>query len=386
MIMYICICLSLLLSLISMPLIIKFCKKFSLYDYQNSRKIHSGDIPRLGGVGIVLSFLISVVIYFKMSKDIDIVNHLPILIATTIIFLFALLDDLLDLPAVLKLIVQLIAVSIVCFNGYNFKQVFGLELPKIIRVILTFGWILGLVNAYNLIDGLDGLCGNLSITTIITLGILFSFSGNEETGLCFILAGSIFGFLCFNKPPAKLFMGDGGSQFLGFMIATIPLYTSSDVFEHNKFIIMLVLTSIPVFDTIAAIWRRLRDRKPLMTGDRSHLHHKLLNLEYSKKSVLVLITFIQILLCVSVIISYFLGESKGQALLFETIAFMILFFSIVHYSNRRKCKEQNNQEKLSDNGDTNQKDNNNSNGIAETAESSANKLNNIGGGYIISFQ
>ena len=126
MIMYICICLSLLLSLISMPLIIKFCKKFSLYDYQNSRKIHSGDIPRLGGVGIVLSFLISVVIYFIMSKDIDIVNHLPILIATTIIFLFALLDDLLDLPAVLKLIVQLIAVSIVCFNGYNFKQVFGL--------------------------------------------------------------------------------------------------------------------------------------------------------------------------------------------------------------------------------------------------------------------
>ena len=85
-------------------------------------------------------------------------------------------------------------------------------------------------------------------------------------------------------------------------------------------------------------------------------------------------------MCVSVIISYFLGESKGQALLFETIAFMILFFSIVHYSNRRKCKEQNNQEKLSDNGDTKPKDNNNSNVIAETAESSANKLNNMGGG------
>ena len=131
-------------------------------------------------------------------------------------------------------------------------------------------------------------------------------------------------------------MGDNGSQFLGFMIATIPLYTSSDVFEHNKFLIMVVLTSFPVFDTIAAIWRRLRDKKPIMSPDRSHLHHKLLNLGYSSKQVLILILCLQILICASVIISFFLGETKGQALLFETLAFMILFFSIIHYSNRKK--------------------------------------------------
>ena len=336
MIMYINIGLSIVLSLISMPLIIKFCKKFSLYDYQSARKIHSGNIPRLGGIGIVISFLISAIIFLLVSKDISASKSLPILISTTIIFLFAILDDLLNLPAIVKLIVQLIAVSIVCFNGYRFTQIFGFKLPTVVSFILTFGWILGLVNAYNLIDGLDGLCGTLSITVVFTLGILFSISNNSEAGICFILCGSIFGFLCYNWPPAKLFMGDNGSQFLGFMIATIPLYTSSDVFEHNKFLIMVVLTSFPVFDTIAAIWRRLRDKKPIMSPDRSHLHHKLLNLGYSSKQVLILIFCLQILICASVIISFFLGETKGQALLFETLAFMILFFSIIHYSNRKK--------------------------------------------------
>lgn len=341
MIMVVFVGLSVLLSLISMPLIIKFCRKFSLYDYHNARKIHSGNLVRLGGVGIFASFLISVILFFLFSKNITVSKHFPILIAMVIVFLFAILDDLLNLPPIVKLIAQLVAVSVVCFNGYRFTQIFGFQLPKIVSFVLTFGWILGLINAYNLIDGLDGLCGMLSITTVITLGILFSFSnsGTEEMGLSFILAGSVLGFLIFNWPPAKIIMGDGGSQFLGFMIATIPLYTSSDVFEHNKFLMMLVLTSFPVFDTIAAIWRRLRDKKPIMTGDRFHLHHKLLNLGYSVKATLLLISCLQILLCGSVIVSFFLGESKGQALLLESLAFMILFFSIIHYSNRNKQKE-----------------------------------------------
>ena len=333
--MYIFIGLSIVLSLISMPIIIAFCKKFSLYDYQSARKIHSGNIPRLGGIGIVISFFISIFSFLLISKDISVTQHLPILIAGLIVFVFAIVDDLLNLPAIIKLIVQLIAVSIVTFNGYRFTQILGWHLPTIVSFILTFGWILGVINAYNLIDGLDGLCGSLSITAVITLGILYHLSGNAESAICFILAGAIFGFLVFNWPPAKLFMGDNGSQFLGFMIATIPLYTSSDVFEYNKFLIMIVLTAFPVFDTIAAIWRRLRDKKPIMSPDRSHLHHKLLNLGYSKQNALYLIAFLQVLLCASVIISYFLGTKKGSAILAESLAFMIIFFSIIHYTNRR---------------------------------------------------
>ena len=323
-----------ILSLASMPLIIRLCKKFSLYDYQSSRKIHSGNIPRLGGVGIFLAFIISACAYIFINKVDNFNQILPIIIAGTIVFAFALLDDLLNLPALAKLIVQLIAVSIVVFNGFRFKQIFSWTLPTPVSLILTFGWILGVINAYNLIDGLDGLCGSFSISTIITLGVLYTLTGNPEAILCFILAASIFGFLCFNWPPAKLFMGDAGSQFLGFMISVFPLFSSDSVFEFNKFLIMIVITAFPVFDTIAAIWRRIRDKHPIMSPDRSHLHHKLLNMGYSKKSALYLLCFLQILLCGSVIISYFLGAKRGMALLLESTAFVTLFFSFVHYPNR----------------------------------------------------
>lgn len=326
--------LSIILSLISMPLIIHFCNKFKLYDYHDARKVHSGNISRLGGVGIASSFIISAALYLVFSAQLSVTRSLPILIAGFIIFVFGLLDDVLTLSAILKLIVQLAAAGLVTFNGYRFTQVFGWILPTPVSYILTFGWIVGVINAYNLIDGLDGLCGTLSFTAVVTLGVLYSLSSNLEAGLCFILAGAIFGFLCFNWPPAKLFMGDDGSQFLGFMVATIPLYSSSDIFEYNKFLIMLILTAFPVFDTVAAIWRRIRDKRPIMSPDKSHLHHKLLNIGYTKQQALKLIVFIQLLLCTMVILSFFIGKLKGTAMLLEAFIFMVIFFSVIHYTNR----------------------------------------------------
>ena len=326
--------LSIVFSLISMPIIIHFCNKHSIYDYHDARKVHTGNISRLGGVGIFFAFIIPTIIYLFINSQLSVTKTLPLLIAGLIIFVFGIIDDVCTLRAWLKLIVQLTATAIVTFNGYRFTQIFGWTLPLPISFILTFGWVLGVINAYNLIDGLDGLCGVLSITTVCTLGVLYLLSNNLEAGICFILGGAIFGFLCFNWPPAKLFMGDDGSQFLGFMIAIIPLYTSSDIFEYNKFLIMLILTAFPVFDTIAAIWRRLRDKKPIMSPDRSHLHHKLLNIGYTKRQALRLITFIQVLLCGMVILSFFIGKLKGTAMLLEGFIFMIIFFSVIHYTNR----------------------------------------------------
>ncbi len=326
--------LSIVLSLVSMPIIIHFCNKHNLYDYQDARKVHTGNISRLGGVGIAFAFTISAALYLIFNQQLSTMKSLPILIAGLIIFVFGLVDDILTLPAIVKLIVQLAASALVTFNGYRFTQIFGWVLPIPISYILTFGWIVGVINAYNLIDGLDGLCGSLSFSAVVTLGVLYSLSSNMEAGLCFILGGAIFGFLCFNWPPAKLFMGDDGSQFLGFMVATIPLYSSSDIFEYNKFLIMIILTAFPVFDTIAAIWRRLRDKRPIMSPDKFHLHHKLLNMGYTKRQVLRLIVFIQILLCTMVILSFFIGKLKGTAMLLEGFIFMIIFFSVIHYTNR----------------------------------------------------
>lgn len=332
--MYLYIGLSLVLSIIFIPLIIKFCKKFNLYDYQSARKIHSGNIPRLGGIGIFLAFFISAALYLHFSEAISLKASLPILIAGLIIFVFGLLDDLKNMPAIAKLIVQLAATALVTLNGFRFTHIGAWELPTILSFALTFGWVLGVINAYNLIDGMDALCGSLSFTGITTLGILYYLSNNPESGLCFILAAAILGFLVYNWPPAKIFMGDNGSQFLGFMIATIPLYSSGDVFEYNKFMIMIVITSFPVFDTIAAIWRRIRDHRPIMSPDKAHLHHKLLNMGYTQKQALFLIIGIQIILCCAVILSYFLGTAKGAVLLIESFVFMLILFSIIHYTNR----------------------------------------------------
>lgn len=332
--MYWFVALSFIISTIMMPLIIKFCKKFSLYDYQSARKIHSGNIPRMGGVGIGLAFFVSAALYLYFSESISFWDSLPILVAGLIIFVFGLLDDIKNLRAIVKLIVQLAATALVTFNGYRFTHIGAWQLPTVLSYALTFGWVLGVINAYNLIDGMDALCGSLSFTTVTTLGILYALSNNYEAVLCFILAASILGFLIFNWPPAKLFMGDNGSQFLGFMIATIPLYSSGDIFEYNKFMIMIVLTAFPVFDTIAAIWRRLRDHRSIMSPDKAHLHHKLLNMGYTQKQALFLIAGIQTLLCCAVILSYFLGTTKGAALLIESFVFMVILFAIIHYTNR----------------------------------------------------
>lgn len=326
--------LSFILCVVMIPVIMRVCNRYKLYDPVNARKIHSGNIPRLGGVAIVLSFLIGCIIYSCVFKGINFIDILPLLGAGLLIFLFGFLDDIFDLHAVFKLIVQLAATGIVIAGGYHFRQIGMWKLPPVAGYILTFFWVLGIINAYNLIDGLDGLCGGLSFLTIMTIGGVFYNGGNVSAVICFFMAASIFGFLVYNWPPAKIFMGDCGSQFLGFMIAVLPLCSSDENFEYNKFFMMIVIVAIPMMDTIAAIWRRIRDHKPIMSADRAHLHHKLLNLGYTKKQALFLLLGIQVLLCLTVCLAAYMQRSKGTILLFVAYIFMVFFFSWIHFTNR----------------------------------------------------
>jgi UDP-GlcNAc:undecaprenyl-phosphate/decaprenyl-phosphate GlcNAc-1-phosphate transferase len=332
--MWFSIAFSFILSVSLIPIIIKICAHYKLYDPVNARKIHSGNIPRLGGVGIIIAFLASAVVYSLVLKCIPIMQILPLLIAGLLIFGFGFIDDLFDMPAKLKFCVQLTASCIVVFSGFRFQQIFKWVLPLWVSIPLSVGWMIGIINAYNLIDGLDGLCGGLSFLTILALGIIFYSIADPSAALCFIMAAAILGFLIYNWPPAKIFMGDNGSQFMGFMIAAVPLYYSTDNFEYNKFLIMLVLVSVPMMDTIAAIWRRLRDKRPIMSPDRAHLHHKLLNLGYTKKQAMCMLLLIQFMLCVAVYLAMYLSRSKGAILLFVVYTFMTFFFSVIHFTNR----------------------------------------------------
>jgi len=330
------------------PLIIKFCKIYSLYDSVNARKIHSGNIPRLGGIAIAVAFFSVAALFFLFNRTLAFRNVLPLLIAGMLIFLFGVIDDIVEMRAIHKLFVQLIASAIVVWSGYHFRQIFGLVLPIWVARVFTFFWIVGIINAYNLIDGLDGLCGSLVVTALITFGVIQYGEFKEGTAVCFILAGSIIGFLAWNMPApnAKIFMGDNGSQFLGFLISTIPLYSISEEIEFNKLPMMLVIVAFPMMDTIAAIWRRIRDHRPIMSPDRFHLHHKLLNIGFNKRQVLLLIVLIQCEICVNVWISTQFEKTVGIILLSVSYIFMVGFFTVIHYANRavlRKIRLENEQ-------------------------------------------
>ncbi|MBP5403176.1 MAG: undecaprenyl/decaprenyl-phosphate alpha-N-acetylglucosaminyl 1-phosphate transferase [Treponema sp.] len=321
-------------SVVVIPLIILMCRHFGWYDTTNERKIHKGNIPRLGGLGIIIAFTLSTVIYFTVSKSNSITHVLPIIIAGLIIFTVALLDDFLNLKAKLKLLFQIIATVIVLYFDFRFKKIFNFELPLWFSYTLSFFWIIGIINAFNLIDGLDGLCGGLSFLIISSLGIIFyssDFNAKASAGVCFMMAAAVAGFLVYNKPQAKIFMGDGGSQLMGFMIAVLPLYNSSENFEYNKLLVMIVLVSIPALDTIAAMWRRTREHRNFMSADSRHIHHKLIALGFTKVQTLIFLLSIQVCLCLSAGLGMYLRHDKGSILLTAILVFMIFFYSSIHF-------------------------------------------------------
>ena len=190
------------------------------------------------------------------------------------------------------------------------------------------------VNAFNLIDGIDWLCSGISFLSIITFGVLSLIFRTYSFSLYFILAGAIAGFMVFNRPPARIFLGDSGSQTLGFAIAVFPLiYKESPSFEYNKMLIMLLIASIPLTDVIAATWRRLRDHRSIFSADRSHIHHKMLNVGFSRCATIVFLLCLQVLICFSVLISYKLTVRVATAELCLFLAIVELVFITFHYLN-----------------------------------------------------
>ena len=201
------------------------------------------------------------------------------------------------------------------------------------------GEIIGIINAFNLIDGMDGLCGGISCMIVFTLSVIYSLSATHAATMCLILACALIGFLLYNKPKAKIFMGDGGSQFLGFMIATLPLYRTTENFEYNKFFIMIVLVSIPLMDCIAAIWRRTREHRSIMSADRAHLHHKLLYLGLTVKQALSLVLLLQFCLCIISCIAMYLRGYNAVVLMLTALLFMTIIFSMIHFFYRKRIAE-----------------------------------------------
>lgn len=303
-------------SLLLVPLVIRISRRNGWYDSTNDRKIHTGNIPRLGGVAIFLGFAVgALVIVFRLGDyrggSAPLENLVLCGAGVALVFAIGLIDDFRNIPALWKAFGQVVAALAVVAAGCVIREI---HVPFVGRTLelgafgypITVLWIVGMSNAVNLIDGMDGLAGGVSLLAAGAFAVIGIIEGNAVLTLfALALLGGAVGFLVFNLPPAKIFMGDSGSLLLGFVLATIPLMPFSSQTAGIAAIQPVTILFIPILDTAAAIVRRLLRGEPIHAPDREHLHHKLLDLGLSTKQALAVIYGAAILLgAVGVVYEY----------------------------------------------------------------------------------
>jgi UDP-GlcNAc:undecaprenyl-phosphate GlcNAc-1-phosphate transferase len=326
-------------------LIIRLSHINSWYDHINERKVHSGDVPRLGGIGFSLVFVVTAGILVFLNRESDSAfRFLPCLIGICIIVVSGVWDDFHHMKPLWKFLIQVVAALCVVIPGYTFDRLFYFNetftknLPWL-RYAITFFWIVGMTNAINLIDGIDALAGGVSAIIALTFALIFLHCGGITPAaelVCIAMVGAIMGFLVFNAPlpKAKIFMGDGGSQFLGFTLALLPLLEEHKTTAALPVLYVAALLIIPIFDTIAAVWRRVRDKQNIYTPDRKHIHHKLMNLGLSVRQIDAVLFSLQLIISVWVFISLKIPGILSLVVLGIVYILSLAFFSVVHFMNR----------------------------------------------------
>ena len=336
------------------PFLISLSHKKGWYDITNGRKIHSGNIPRIGGVGIFFSFLLSVFIFLVICKITNIrlntiskYHYLALSAGFLIITFLGAADDFFNIKAWHKLLIQISAAVIVSFGGFNLEFFY---IPFIEYTIplgffshaITAFWIISLCNAINLVDGMDGLAGGIAFLASLFYGIIFFITQNyTAAGLSFALLGAIAGFLIFNLPPAKIFMGDSGSLLLGFSLAVIPLINNNGGGSSQTTFMPLIILIIPVIDMIAAILRRKRRRLSIASPDREHVHHKLIDFGLSQKKILFVVYIFSIFAGFAGLLYTLLEARKVDSGFIVFVVTWILYtalFLFLHYKNQARKK------------------------------------------------
>ena len=284
-------------SAIVAPLSIKIAHRVGAVDEpKDARKIHTKAMPRMGGFSFIMGFLVSV-LYMLLTTDVAAGTNLwGFFLGLAIVATIGFLDDVYHIKPWQKLLGQVIAAVLVIISGLRiwyvnipFLSLYGLN--DILSIIVTFFWIIGVTNALNLIDGLDGLASGVSAISALSLTVVFILNGAGELPILLAVAllGGLMGFLPFNFNPAKTFMGDMGSNFLGFILATVSMLGMAKTYALMTIIVPVVILGLPIFDTLFAMTRRILRHQSIMQADRGHIHHRLIDAGLSQKqAVLVL--------------------------------------------------------------------------------------------------
>ena len=313
--------LALFLVMALIPPLVRIAGPLGLLDAGGGRKVHSGRIPRIGGVAIFIGFLVPVLIWVPLRADLG-----AFLAAATLLCVFGVLDDRFNLNYRLKLLGQVLAALVVTVLGGVLIQrvpfLPGGQLPPLVALPFTVIVLVGITNAVNLSDGLDGLAGGIALLAVSSL-LLFAYGAGDTPVLIELAAllGAIFGFLRFNTFPARLFMGDTGSQFLGFGVAVLAIVVTQNADYRGSSVVPILLLGLPILDTLTVIVGRLARGQSPFVADRTHLHHRLLDSGLSQYEAVSLIYGAQFLL---ILAAYLLRNSPDLLLLLAYALFASL--------------------------------------------------------------
>ena len=300
---------SMFITIVLIPILRLLAFRMNILDVPDSRKAHVTPIPKSGGIAVVLGAILPVLFWAPIDNQVW-----AILIGVGILFVFGLLDDVKNLNYKIKLAAQLAAALVVIlYGGINIKSLGMLMpdnflLPDLVAIPLTVVVIIGVTNAINLADGLDGLAGGICLFSFICIGYLAYQSENIAFALVAVgVAGALFGFLRFNTHPAVLFMGDTGSQFLGFIMISLALGLTQGNTPYSS-MLPLLLVGFPILDTLTVMTERIASGKPPFMADKNHFHHKLMRLNLSHTEAVFSLYFFQAFLVTSAYLFRFYSE------------------------------------------------------------------------------
>lgn len=311
-----------LLSLIITPL----AGKLRILDKPNYRKIHDKPIPKGGGIGIFIPVLLLETVTFLFFRDyitLEAFKYFTIILVTFALSVQGLIDDKLELGSKLKLCIQIAVTVFTLISGIRFNT-FGIE---VLDLLLTAAWIIGIMNAVNLIDGLDGLAAGIAVISCVGFGFIGYAYGNITLILLpLIIIGVCLGFIKYNFSPAKIFMGDTGSVPLGYNLAVLGILCSNAICGKTSIIIPLIMLGVPIFDTLLTIVRRIINHKPVLKPDRSHFYNLMIDLKgLGHKSTVLIIYAVNIILAVLASVFVFLDDIWRIASILIIVAAACLF-------------------------------------------------------------
>jgi UDP-GlcNAc:undecaprenyl-phosphate GlcNAc-1-phosphate transferase len=330
------------------PAVMGVSRRFNLLDMPDSRKKHAMPVSRLGGAAIFVSFAATAAVLLGLGRIKLRATVRPPLFFTamTLSFLLGLMDDLFHIKARYKLVFQALIAALASFSGLLISRFFFFDLFRIdfgyFSHVITVIWIILFMNAINLIDGMDGLASGILVIASSFVALVSLLMGNTATAfLSLALLGAVGGFYIFNFPPARIFMGDSGAYFLGFIFATTGLLGLKKTSVAVVFLVPIVLLLIPVLDTLRVVFKRAKERKSIFSADNAHIHFRLLDIGLTTKNILFILYVLTVILGMFAVLIVLLPVQYSFILFFLIFLVVLFSFSLINIFEKQTINKKN---------------------------------------------